>query len=55
MSIILENIDGESPTEYFLVYDENGNYITQTNFTNGQCGNSTTNITFAIRPLFISG
>jgi gliding motility-associated-like protein len=46
VSFVLENIDGESPTEYFLVYDENGNYITQTNFTNGQCGTSTTNITF---------
>lgn len=46
ISFVLENVDGESPTEFFEIYDENGNYITRTNFTNGQCGNSTTNITF---------
>lgn len=42
LQIDLDNVDGESPTEFFNIYAEDGSLIGTTNHTNIQCGNSTT-------------
>jgi len=43
LSVQLENVDAEAPTEFFRIYSEDGNFIGKTNNTPNQCGNSTTN------------
>ncbi len=45
--ILLDNIDGEDPTEYFNILDENDVIVGQTSLTTGQCGVSITNLKFA--------
>ena len=45
-TIYLGNIDGEDPTEYFNILDENGDLIGQTENTDMQCGESLTALKF---------
>lgn len=42
LEIELIGVDGEQPTEFFMVYDEKGNYLGDTELTDEQCGNSLT-------------
>lgn len=42
LEVELIGVDGEQPTEYFEIYDQNGQLIGRTNPTDFQCGNSTT-------------
>ena len=43
LKVDLNQIDAESPTEFFMVYAEDGTYLGNTAHTPTQCGNSTTN------------
>ena len=45
--ILIDNIDAESPTEYFNILDENGVIVGQTLPADAQCGGSTTTLKFA--------
>ncbi len=47
LTINLLRADAEGPTEYLLVYGENGSLLGQTNPTNGQCGDSQTTFTIS--------
>ncbi|TVQ43776.1 MAG: hypothetical protein EA362_10955, partial [Saprospirales bacterium] len=42
LEIELIGVDGEQPTEFFMVYDEKGNYLGDTELTDDQCGYSLT-------------
>ena len=45
LTINLQNVDAEQPTEYFLVYGEDGSLLGQTNLSAQQCDSSITNFT----------
>jgi len=45
LSIDLQNVDAEQPTEYFLVYGEDGSLLGQTNLSAQQCDSSLTDFT----------
>ncbi len=44
LTIFLEQVDAEGPTEYFEIIGEDGSVLGITNPSSGQCGNSTTTI-----------
>ncbi|MCB0706023.1 MAG: gliding motility-associated C-terminal domain-containing protein [Saprospiraceae bacterium] len=47
LTISLENVDAESPTEFLLIYGEDGSFLGNTNLTPVQCDSSQTTFTIS--------